>query len=508
MRLSNRIGQIWILAVISVTMIGYQNCAQNAPQDATLNSQGNPTPPPSDPPSPPPPPPPPPPAPSVFSTLTGTSSTGHDWVYSVAQGGDLSVYYAGTAQLNTGNTASRDGSITKMDGNGNIMWSKTYGGAKQDQFFSIIVSSDGNLIVVGTSASFAPSSANDNDGIMMKIAPDGSLIWARNYRGAGNEEFYAVKEIPGGGYAVVGKTSGATAADENAIVMRTDSNGAEIWVRNFGGTKADRFTSLFVTEEGGLLKILAGGYTQSFGAAFAGVDQREGLLIKLNDAGSLHWARILGGTIEDRVNGITDSADHQSYIIALKTDLAASSGSDTVIAKLGLNGATVKAAGIATNNFDEPFEVVRTMDGSYAVASLTGNAIDVANITNYNPRLTKISANLDSVIWHREYGKSGKEESYFHPMIERKDGGFAIGTSSTSYGSTYDAMLIQTDEGGRINSPVTCMEVQSPTQALTAASFTNATQTLTLNTTLAVTRSTVTPSVANLGVSQLNACIP
>ncbi len=76
MGLSNRVGQIWVLAVISVTMIAYQNCSQSMPEEATQNSQGTPTPTPT-------------PVPLLFSTITGTSSTGHDRVFSVAQGGDL-----------------------------------------------------------------------------------------------------------------------------------------------------------------------------------------------------------------------------------------------------------------------------------------------------------------------------------------------------------------------------------------------------------------------------------
>jgi hypothetical protein len=418
------------------------------------------------------------------------------------------MYYAGYSMSNPANAATMDAVVTKMNSLGQLQWSKIYRGAQaqQDQILSMIVSSDGHLVVAGITRSYVASVA-DVDGILMKInSSTGDVIWARTYRTAGHDEFFAVKEVPGGGYIVVGKTSTSTSAAEDALIMRTDSLGQQTWVKSAGGTNNDRFTDVLVTQEGNLVKFIASGFTQSFGAAFAGVAQREGMMIKFNDAGNAHWSRIYGGTIEDRVSGIVESADKQSYVVAVKTDLAATSGSDTVIARMDLNGVIQSAASVSTNFFDEAYEVIRAADGNYVLASMMANTIDLSG-TDTNTRMTKISADFSSVMWHRVYGKSNRDEGLFSGLIQRADGGYAIAMTSTSYSATEDAMVVQTDELGRVNSAATCIEVQSPAQTITSATIAEAAFTPTYAN-VTVTRTNVTPTVTNLGVSQINACIP
>lgn len=476
-------------------MVAYQNCAQSLPEEAINASSGSPS------------------SNSAFSSITGVSHQGSERVYAVAQGGDLNLYTAGYSMTAPPDTTTMQGLVTKLGPSGQLVWSKVYGGPQNasDQFFSMIIDSDGHLVVAGVTRSFLVNQA-ETDGILMKInKDDGSIIWTRTYRTAGSDEFHSVKAMPSGGYVISGKTSTTAAAAEDALVMRVDSTGAVVWSRTMGGAQADRFTDVLVTSEGGLVKIIAGGFTQSYGATSAGVAQREGMMAKFSDAGVVEWQRIYGGTVEDRITGIIETADKANYIVAMKADVAATDGSDTVIAKLNLDGTLVSAHSLGMNFFDEAYDIIRAKDNSFVVASMTSNAVDIAAPnSDFNIRLTNVAANLGSILWNRVYGRANEEQGFFSGVVQRADGGYAVGATTKSYGAgTEDALLIQTDELGRVNSAVTCSEVQSPAQTITVTPITNAVFTPSVNGAIAMTRTNqTTATVADLAVTQINACVP
>ena len=162
------------------------------------------------------------------------------------------------------------------------------------------------------------------------------------------------------------------------------------------------------------------------------------------------------------------------------------------------------------NFFDEAYDIIRAADGNFVVASMTSNAIEHVLGSDFNVRLTKVSANLASVEWNRVYGKSNEDEGLFSGLVQRADGGYAVGAISQGYGAgSEDAMLIQTDELGRVNSTIACTEVQSPAQTITAATISDAAFTPSVNAMITVNRTNqTTATVADLGVTQVNACVP
>ena len=246
-----------IVAVLgfSVGMVAYQNCSQQLSSVSVEQSSVAPTPTPLTAPS--------------FSSLTGFSTAGNDRVYAVAQGGDLSLYYAGFVQSDITSAvavaaASRDAVITKLSPTGQLLWSKSYGGAAEDQFFAMIVTSDGNLLAAGLSRSFV-TGATDNDALLVKVSSDtGMVLWSQRFRTPGHDYLFNVRELSTGGFVAVGASTVIAGGKEDALILRTDASGVTLWSKVIGGTvEADRFTDLLITTQAGVTSILGGGYTQS-----------------------------------------------------------------------------------------------------------------------------------------------------------------------------------------------------------------------------------------------------
>ncbi len=187
--------------------------------------------------------------------------TNYDWAYSVQQTSDGGYIVAGyTYSFGAG---SADLFLIKTDANGNVIWAKTYGGTNYDWAYSVQQTSDGGYIVAGGTDSFI---AGDDDIFLIKTDANGNIIWSKTYGGASNDSASSVQQTSDGGYIVVGYTNSFGVGLDDIFLIKTDANGNIQWTKTYGGTNYDWAYSVQQTSDGGY--IVAGG-TASFGAGGA-----------------------------------------------------------------------------------------------------------------------------------------------------------------------------------------------------------------------------------------------
>lgn len=132
-----------------------------------------------------------------------------------------------------------DGVIIAYDENGNTLWSKTFGGLRDDELKKIIQTSDGGYVAVGFATSdtvkydgaiiSALSRANNEgsarkDGILLKLDKDGNYEWGLRIGGELDDEIQAVIETSEHNLAITGK-SGKT----KAFVASYSITGEQQW---------------------------------------------------------------------------------------------------------------------------------------------------------------------------------------------------------------------------------------------------------------------------------------
>lgn len=95
----------------------------------------------------------------------------------------------------TDNDGGSDAWIMKLDQNGEIIWSKTFGGSQYDYAYSLVPLSQGGYIVTGNSES-SDGDLTDNKGEtdlwLFQLSNDGDLIWQSNYGGSMSEQANSV----------------------------------------------------------------------------------------------------------------------------------------------------------------------------------------------------------------------------------------------------------------------------------------------------------------------------
>ena len=190
---------------------------------------------------------------------------------------DESIMVLGTT--NAGGPGSISVYLSKWTGDGTFLWEKTYGGKYDDLPYYIKQDSDGNFMIVGSTNNTADNSRNT---MIMKIAPEGTLIWNKNYGTAGIESGFDIVEAHDGGYIVVGNSQNPVA---NLYFLKIDKDGNEQWNKVLANAKACEASTISKTSDGG---YVVSGYTLTDDLAM------QGYLVKVNATAELQWSKTFG----------------------------------------------------------------------------------------------------------------------------------------------------------------------------------------------------------------------
>jgi hypothetical protein len=216
-----------------------------------------------------------------------------DAASSVVQTNDGGYALAGyTASYGAG---SWDFWLVKTDSAGNPQWNKTYGGASGDGAHSVVQTSDGGYAIAGYTGSYGAGSA---DFWLVKTDSVGNQQWTRTYGGADDDDAYSLVQTGDGGYALAGYTASYGAGSWDFWLVKTDSAGNQQWTRTYGGTSNEQVNSVVQTGDGG---YAIAGYTYSFGAGSG-----DFWLIKTDVESGLAWTDSTANTIT-LYRGATDA---------------------------------------------------------------------------------------------------------------------------------------------------------------------------------------------------------
>jgi len=208
--------------------------------------------------------------------------------------------------------------VISLNANGNILWSKTYGGSKFDWWGDISKTSDGNYIITGKSQSVDGDLSNgfgfpnDSAGWVVKIDTSGNIIWEKSYGSrqlnVGDDLFNSVQNTSDGGYILAGNVSSNGSivnghhGETDFWVVKLDSFGNFKWQQCYGGSGNDRAYAINPTQDGGWVIV---GTTRSNDFD---VNNLRGLddiwVIKISNTGILEWQKCLGGNLNELATSI------------------------------------------------------------------------------------------------------------------------------------------------------------------------------------------------------------
>ena len=153
-------------------------------------------------------------------------------VNSIQNTADGNMILGGT-KLNGSN--SNKMALTKINGNGGWLWTKTFSSAFQCQAEKAIQTSDGGYAIFGIRDWDLINQFASGKLYMVKTNSSGDSLWAKNYGvPAGWQRGHDMIELSGGGYMLCGESYNSVSTIGGSIVIRTNSVGDTLWTRTVG----------------------------------------------------------------------------------------------------------------------------------------------------------------------------------------------------------------------------------------------------------------------------------
>ena len=355
-----------------------------------------------------------------------------DMGYSVQQTNDGG--YVLTGSTNSYGNGDSDVYLIKTDGNGDSLWTRTFGGENQDYCNSVQQTTDGGYIITGRTESYG---AGNKDVYLIKTDGNGDSLWTKTFGGTSFDNGISVQQTNDGGYIILGGTESYGAGNRDIYLIKTDGNGDSLWTKTFGGASQDFGNSVKQTNDGGYIVT---GVTESYGAG-----NKDAYLIKTDASGDSLWTKTFGGLKFDLGNFV-EQTDDGGYIVTGRTASFGAGSLDIYLIKTDGNGDLLWAKTFGGSSFDLGFSLQQTTDGGYIIIGGT----DSYGSGDRDVYLIKTDVNGD-LIWAKTFGGSGFDLGT--SIQQTTDGGYIILGGTDSFGNgDRDLLLIKADGNGNITS--------------------------------------------------------
>ena len=178
-----------------------------------------------------------------------------------------SLFYSPASQF------ANDMWVIKINSDGNIIWDRTFGGHENDVVTDIEVLTDGGFLIGGQSESGQTGNKStpnngQRDFWLVKIDGEGNKIWDRTYGGSEHDDAFALYVNEEGEILFGGSSRSNAGLDkfedsqggEDFWMLFLEPNGDKVWDVSFGGSENDAMFDMFPVADGG---VILGGHSAS-----------------------------------------------------------------------------------------------------------------------------------------------------------------------------------------------------------------------------------------------------
>jgi hypothetical protein len=138
--------------------------------------------------------------------------------------------------------------LIKTDPEGNMQWNKTYGNAYNDRPSCFIETADGGFLLAGSTSQYLDSSLQD-DAWLVKLDSEGNIIWNKTYGNDGEDSIVSVLESKNGGYIITASIDVSSKyPPSGALIFKIDIAGNSEWTTEYQGITQQAIKPLQIIE--------------------------------------------------------------------------------------------------------------------------------------------------------------------------------------------------------------------------------------------------------------------
>lgn len=180
---------------------------------------------------------------------------------------------------------------------GQVSFYKYFSGTGYDTGQGISQLEDSSYIVTGLSGSFG----EDSEAFLLKLTKQGQYQWSNHY--GGNEADWGRRVLYNQdlGYYIVGNSNSYSSGDYDALVVKTDLQGNQLWSKTYGTGNWEQINDAVFASDSGIVMV---GMTQSLVGGGSDI-----YMARLNQNGDTLWTKTIGGVGQDVANSIINVED-------------------------------------------------------------------------------------------------------------------------------------------------------------------------------------------------------
>ena len=278
--------------------------------------------------------------------------------------------------------------LVKADKYGALVWQKTIGGTDWDFANSLQQTSDGGFIIAGSTYSYGHG---NEDGYVVKTDANGNITWSKTYGGANDDEFKSVIQTADGGYALCGYTKSYGDINGDAWVFKLLTNGDSAWSKIYGGVKEDFGNAIRQLQN---LDIIIAGGTRS--TSTSGNSETNFTTLNVANGNQTHAYTDLS-SVDEYYNGIEQGIN--GFIVGCGSTHSTLYSYDGVVDIYTPSYGYFNAYSAGGSSADELFSIKKTKDKGYAVVGKTNSYgailddiffIKMDSVGNYGTSITSL----------------------------------------------------------------------------------------------------------------------
>ncbi len=269
-----------------------------------------------------------------------------DWSVDIAVDGDGHVLITGftastdfAGRNNQFHGGPSDAFLLKVNASGDLQWMTYLGGSGPDGILDLSeaaivgLAADGigNALVSGTTASTDFAGAlnsfhgGESDSFVVKVDPDGQLLWMIYLGGGGREETSRIV-VDSSDYALLtGETTSSDFearinsphGDDEGFVLKVSTLGQLLWMTYIGGSLGEEAVGIAVDDSD---NALVAGWTVSEdfeGRINSNNGEQDGYLAKVDPSGQLLWMVYIGGSADEEAFGVAVDGEGNALVTGL-----------------------------------------------------------------------------------------------------------------------------------------------------------------------------------------------
>ncbi len=209
-----------------------------------------------------------------------------------------------------------------LDATGNKIWRRYFGGSSNDRSNDAIETSDGGFLMTGASESSDFDITDDKgsyDFWAVRLDINGNLLWTKSFGGSEIDISYAIENTDDNGYLIVGDTRSSDKDVSNLYgnadiwAVKFNDEGTIVWEQNYGGASFESARDIIKLSNGdfaivGNSRSTSGDFSSNFG-------QNDIAVITIDANGNLKNSISAGGSNLDFADGVIETQDGALIVV-------------------------------------------------------------------------------------------------------------------------------------------------------------------------------------------------